>query len=138
MKEQIVDPATTFDKSCLSPLCKIINDQTHLLHNYVIILHHGHLNYRWCYLVTIIISLTHTHYVRTLHSYKNDVNVPYCKTARLQNTVIQSAITLSAVNHQMDDFMYYWALCITVRKRNMCTWHSIYDCHSVLPSISII
>ena len=77
VKEQMEDPATTFDKRCQSTLCKIVNDQTYPLHNYITILSYGHLN------------------------------VPYCKTAMFQHTVIPSAIKLSTVNHQMDDFIYY-------------------------------
>ena len=77
VKEKMEDPAMTYGKHCQSTLCKIVNDQTHPLHNYITILPHGHLN------------------------------VPYCKTARFQNTVIPSAIRLSTVNHQMDDFIYY-------------------------------
>ena len=60
VKQEIEGPANTFDKRCLSTLCKIVNYQTHPLHNDVIILPHGHLN------------------------------MPYCKTARFQNTVIPS------------------------------------------------
>lgn len=77
IKECIENPDSTYDKRCLSTLSKIVHDQTHPLHNYVTILPHGNLN------------------------------VPYCKTARFQNTVIPAAIKLSAKKHQMDDFMYY-------------------------------
>ena len=36
----------------------------------------------------------------------------YCKTARFQNTVIPSAIKLSAVNHQMDDSFVLLKHCV--------------------------
>ena len=80
VKEKMEDPATTYDKCCQSTLCKIVNDQTHPLHNYI----------------TILRFLPHVH-----------LNVTFCKTARFQNTVIPSAITLSTVNYQMDDLIYY-------------------------------